>query len=212
MKISELKQIIREAVEEVSKEMAMEAGYIPGGTASMVARVDNNVFPFSSEDLEKMADEHKVKIYFIGDAQFGTENLRSYRVKFTAPQGQLDAFVDMLAQEDGIDFHEAAVAEADGVETPEESPTEPAPDAQEEPHDEADMSNPEESKEVELALKLKDIVNQLLAMHGKGEEDQKAPEEPSEPADEVDLEEPSEEPVKEAAKKKPAKKSKKSKK
>jgi hypothetical protein len=43
--------------------------------------------------------------------------------------------------------------------------------AQEEPHDETDLSNPEENKEVELAKKIKNLADELLTMHGvEGEE------------------------------------------
>jgi hypothetical protein len=37
---------------------------------------------------------------------------------------------------------------------------------QEEDHDETDMSNPEENKEVELAKQIKKLASELLTMHG----------------------------------------------
>lgn len=41
---------------------------------------------------------------------------------------------------------------------------------QEEEHDETDMSNPEENKEVELAKKIKELAEELLSMHGVKDE------------------------------------------
>ena len=45
---------------------------------------------------------------------------------------------------------------------------------QDEEHDETDLSNPEENREVELANKIKKLANELLSMHGvKDEEGEK---------------------------------------
>ena len=46
------------------------------------------------------------------------------------------------------------------------------PHSSDTPHDETDMSNPEESKEVELAKKMKELANELLAMHGITDEEE----------------------------------------
>jgi len=74
---------------------------------SFIASIDNTVFPFGEDELDKMAEEHHIRLRYLGDAAFGTETLRSYRVKVAcANRGQLDAFVDMLAQEDGIEFYD----------------------------------------------------------------------------------------------------------
>ena len=72
----------------------------------IAAVIDNNVFPHSSDDIEKMADQHHIHVRFVGDAAFGTETLASYRLVFSGPQGQLDSFVHGLAEENGIEFHD----------------------------------------------------------------------------------------------------------
>lgn len=94
MKKSELKSLIKEVISEVL------------GNASIVALIDNNVFPHSSDDLEKMADQYHLQVKFVGDATFGTETLAHYRLIISGPQGQLDAFVHGLAEENGIEFHD----------------------------------------------------------------------------------------------------------
>ena len=107
MKKSELKALIREVL-DVYKEDNVNNRTIEeaNGDASITARIDNNVYPMSSEELEKLADESNVGIFFLGDSTFGTSTLPSYKVKLTAPQGQLDAFVDRLAEDSGIEFYD----------------------------------------------------------------------------------------------------------
>ena len=45
------------------------------------------------------------------------------------------------------------------------------PQSQEAPHDETDLSNPEEAKEVELAIKIKTLADEILGMHGANSEE-----------------------------------------
>jgi hypothetical protein len=39
------------------------------------------------------------------------------------------------------------------------------------PHDETDLNNPEEAKEVELAIQIKALADEILGMHGTNGED-----------------------------------------
>lgn len=87
------------------------------GLPSIAAVIDNTVFPHSSEDVEEMAKKYHVNVYLVGDASFGTENLRSYRMVFSGEQGQLDAFVHGLAEENGIDLHDTKDAHKINEET-----------------------------------------------------------------------------------------------
>lgn len=82
-----------------------------GGTVSVLGVVDNDVFPHTSEELEEIAKGYGLQIRVIGDAAFGTENLKRYRIKFTGPSGQVDAFIDNVSQENGIEFNEVAPGE-----------------------------------------------------------------------------------------------------
>ena len=111
MKKSELKSIINEAVQEVIQTFKENGARNPFNVSQkneprISAVVDNNVFPMSSEDIEKKAEQYHVNVRFVGDAAFGTENLASYRLVFSGPQGQLDALVHGMAEENGIEFHD----------------------------------------------------------------------------------------------------------
>lgn len=119
---------------------------VAGEQTAVIALIDNNVFPMGSDEIETIADEHGVKMKYLRDAAFGTDTLKSYHVKFSGESGQLDSFVDRLAQEDGIEFRDTKLEES---------------------HDETDMNNPEEKREVELAKKAKAAAEEILKMHGK---------------------------------------------
>lgn len=93
MKKSELKSIINEVISETMRDVVR-----------VVARVNNKVFPYAGEELEKLANKHHIGMKFIGDAEFGTETLTSYRILFFGPSGEIDAFVHNLAEEKGIEF------------------------------------------------------------------------------------------------------------
>jgi hypothetical protein len=104
--------------DEVAIEQAQDGKYLvmnadglfenatAGGKSAVIARIDNTVFPLGEDQIEKAAEDWGIMMRYIGDAAFGTDTLKAYRVKFVAAQGQLDSFVDMLAQEEGIDFAE----------------------------------------------------------------------------------------------------------
>jgi hypothetical protein len=115
------------------------------------ATVQNNVYPITSEEIETVVKKYGVQIKFIGDAAFGTETLRNYSFTLTGPSGQVDALVNELSEYDleqhaGIEFEDVKLEES---------------------HDETDMSNPEEKREVELAKKAKAAAEEILKMHGK---------------------------------------------
>ena len=120
---------------------------VSGQNVAYIAHVDNTVYPMTGDEIAAIIDSHKgVKMKWIGDAAFDTETLRNYRFKISGPTGEIDSLVDELSQENGIDFQNAKLGES---------------------HDETDMSNPEEKREVELAKKAKEAANAILKMHGK---------------------------------------------
>ena len=110
------------------------------------ATVQNNVYPMSEQEIESVVKKYGVKIKFIGDAAFDTSTSNSYSFTLTGPSGQVDALVNELAEENGIEFQDSKLEES---------------------HDETDMSNPEEKREVELAKKAKAAAEEILKMHGK---------------------------------------------
>jgi hypothetical protein len=116
-----------------------------GGNVSVKATVENNVYPITSDEIEAVVKKYGVQIKFLGDAAFGTETLRNYSFTLTGPSGQVDALVSELSEEDGVRFQDSNLEE----------------------HDETDMSNPEEKREVELAKKAKAAADEILKMHGK---------------------------------------------
>jgi hypothetical protein len=116
-----------------------------GGNVSVKATVENNVYPITSDEIEAVVKKYGVQIKFLGDAAFGTETLRNYSFTLTGPSGQVDALVSELSEEDGIRFQDSNLEE----------------------HDETDMNNPEEKREVELAKKAKAAADEILKMHGK---------------------------------------------
>jgi hypothetical protein len=84
----------------------LKEGVAVDGQASVAAIIDNNIFPHTSEELEKMAEQYHLHVRYVGDAEFGTDTMASYRLVFSGPQGQLDAFVHGIAEEKGIEFHD----------------------------------------------------------------------------------------------------------
>lgn len=124
-----------------------------GGTITVKANVQNNVYPMTSEEIEAAVKKYGVQIKFLGDAAFGTSTSDSYSFTLTGPSGQVDALVDKLSEDNGIEFQDATLKE----------------------HDETDLSNPEEKREVELANQIKKLAAELLSMHGaEGEESEKS--------------------------------------
>lgn len=118
-----------------------------GGNVSVKATVENNVYPMSEQEIEAVVKKHGVQIKFLGDAAFDTETLSNYSFTLTGPSGQVDSAVEELSDEgNGIDFEDVKLEES---------------------HDETDMNNPEEKREVELAKKAKAAAAEILKMHGK---------------------------------------------
>ena len=55
-------------------------------------------------------EKYQLEIRYVGDAQFGTDNMRSYRAIISGQQGQLDAFVHAISEENGIEFRDVGSA------------------------------------------------------------------------------------------------------
>lgn len=122
-----------------------------GGNVSVKATVENNVYPMSEQEIEAVVKKHGIQIKFLGDAAFDTETLSNYSFTLTGPSGQVDSAVEELSDEgNGIDFEDAKLEERD-----------------EKKHNEKNMNNPEEKREVELAKKAKAAAAEILKMHGK---------------------------------------------
>lgn len=118
-----------------------------GENITVKAAVENNVYPITSDEIESVVKKYGVQIKFLGDAAFGTETLSNYSFTLTGPSGQVDSAVEELSDEgNGIEFQDAKLEES---------------------HDETDMNNPEEKREVELAKKAKAAAAEILKMHGK---------------------------------------------
>lgn len=118
---------------------------VSGMNVAYIANVDNTVCSLTGDEIAEIVKKHGVKMQLIGDAAFGTETLRNYKFKISGPTGEIDTLVDELAEESGIEFQDAKLEE----------------------HDETDMNNPEEKREVELAKKAKAAAEEILKMHGK---------------------------------------------
>lgn len=127
MKRSELKNIIREVVEEVMKD-----DFAPLGVANEW-RLDEKTppnFPKALHDkLLKQYSDDKSKAYATMWKIFYAKNEGNQRV------------CEMWTAWEGKNVNET--------------------------HDETDMSNPEEKREVELAKQAKDAAEKILKMHGK---------------------------------------------
>ena len=132
MKRSELKSIIREAIEEVMNEFA------PLGVAE--TRLDEKTPP----NFPKALHDKLLK-------QYKDDESKAYATMwkiFYAKDGGHKKMNEMWT---------AWEAKSKINEATEEQNAE---------HDETDLSNPEENREVELAKKIKALANDLLSMHG----------------------------------------------
>jgi len=139
MKKSELRALIREAVEEVMQEFA------PLGVAQ------EGIPGMSDTKMEKYLKKHK-----------GNKNAAfkdAWRDAISECGDPKRA--SMMVKEMWTAFENKSLNEAEEK-------------GQDEEHDETDLSNPEENREVELANKIKKLANELLSMHGvKDEEGEK---------------------------------------
>ena len=124
---------------------------VSGQNVAYIAHVDNTVYPMTGDEIAAIVQKHNVKMEWMGNAKFGKvwddERTKYYEFKISGPTGEVDALVDELSQENGIDFVPTAKLG--------------------ESHDETDMKNPEEKREVELAKKAKEAADAILKMHGK---------------------------------------------
>lgn len=123
---------------------------VSGMNVAYIVHVDNTVYPLTGDEIAAIVQKHGVKMEWMGNAKFGKvwddERTKYYEFKISGPTGEVDSLVDELSQENGIDFQNAKLGES---------------------HDETDMSNPEEKREVELAKKAKEAADAILKMHGK---------------------------------------------
>lgn len=130
MKRSELKQLIREAVEEVMQEFA------PLGVAE---GIPSSVRSAAEKAGGKPTDYKQAWKNFY--AQHGDAGKASKQVK------------EMWMALESKSLNEEKEMNQD------------------EEHDETDLSNPEENREVELANKIKALADELLGMHGVKDEE-----------------------------------------
>lgn len=149
-------------------ENKKEVNEVSSGKGKLKANVENDVTSLAPADLEKIADEYNLVTKFHGMLQFGLsadEFVKRYTVEFTGDIGQLDAFMNRIIddQGDAIEFQDVVPVNSVNEED--------ASADQDAEHDETDLSNPEENKEVELANQIKSLADQLLAMHGAGSEE-----------------------------------------
>lgn len=133
MKRSELKEIIREAVEELMKE-----DFAPMGVADE-GKLDENMPPLPKKMYAALEKKHK------GDKDAVAK----------------DAWQLFYAKQKG---HKKVNEMWTAWETESVQETSKEQNAE---HDETDMNNPEEKREVELAKKAKDAADKILKMHGK---------------------------------------------
>lgn len=130
MKRSELKQLIREAVEEVMQEFAPlgVAEGIPSSVRSAAEKAGGEPKDYK-QAWKNFYAQH-------GDAKKATKQVK-----------------EMWIASESKSLNEAEEMD------------------QNEKHDETDLSNPEENREVELANKIKALANELLGMHGVKDEE-----------------------------------------
>jgi len=125
---------------------------VSGMNVAYIAHVDNTVYPMTGDEIADIVQKHGVKIEWMGNAKYGKvwddERTKHYEFKISGPTREVDSLVDELSEENGIDFQNAKLAE----------------------HDETDMSNPEEKKEVGIVKKMKKHVDAFLKMHGQLDE------------------------------------------
>jgi hypothetical protein len=141
MNRSELKQIISEAVEEVMKEFS------PLGVAEMqLNEKAPPKFPKKLHDkLLKQYKDDKSKAY-----------ATMWKLFYAKKKGHKKVN-EMWTAFEGAGYLGENKKSNQGV-------------GEQEDHDETDMSNPEENKEVELAKQIKKLASELLSMHGAEED------------------------------------------
>lgn len=150
MKRAQLKQLIRETVEEVMNEFA------PMGVADE-GRLDEKTPPNFPRALEK-------KLL----AQYKDKPQKAYATMWTIHNAKNEGnerVCEMWMAWENKSVNEAKEAD------------------QNEEHDETDLTNPEEAREVELANKIKKLAAELLTMHGAGEDEESAEKSEEEGAD-----------------------------
>lgn len=158
MKKSELKALIREAVEEMTNKLT------PMDSVEPVGSLDESGPPnFPKKMRAKIIARYKKKYPHdeerANKAAFGT----MWKIFYAKKKGHKKINEMWTAYEDkAINEEESKDNEAD----------------QEEEHDETDLSNPEEQREVDLAIQIKQLAKELLAMHGADRTD--GAEEPNE--------------------------------
>jgi len=139
MKKSELRALIREAVEEVMQEFA------PLGVAEKQQLQEKSPPDFPKALHDKLLKQYKGE----EDKAYAT----MWKIFYAKKNGH------KKIEEMWTAFENKSLNEAEEK-------------GQDEEHDETDLSNPEENREVELANKIKALANELLGMHGvNGEED-----------------------------------------
>lgn len=144
MKNSELKMLIREVVKEAMSEFA------PHGVAETDG-LEEGIPPEVRKSAEKAGGEP-------------TDYAKAFR-KYYAQTGDVKEARRMVKEM----WLQTATNKKNEVDDMSQDDVEMDQDAE---HDETDMSNPEENKEVELAKQIKSLADQLLAMHGVGAEDE----------------------------------------
>jgi hypothetical protein len=134
MKRSELKQIIREVVEEVMKD-----DFAPLGVADE-SRLDEKTPPnFPKKLHDKILNQYK------GEEEKAYATM--WKIFYEKEKGH------KKVNEMWTAWETESVQEISKEQNAE--------------HDETDMSNPEEKREVELAKQAKDAAEKILKMHGK---------------------------------------------
>lgn len=140
MKRSELKQLIREAVEEVMQEFA------PLGVAEK-----QQLHEKSPPDFPKALHDKLLK-------QYKGEEEKAYATMWKIFYAKKNG--NKRVDEMWTAWENKSVNEAE----------EGGSEEQNAEHDETDLSNPEENREVELANKIKALADELLGMHGVKDE------------------------------------------
>lgn len=160
MKKTELRNLVREAIEEVMKEFA------PLGVADE-SRLDEKAPPHFPRALEK-----KLLAQYKDTPQKAYATM--WKIHKAKNEGNERVCEMWTAWENKKD--ENSSSEVD--------------------HDETDLNNPEEKKEVDLAKQIKKLADQLLSMHGV--EDDESEEDSDESGDtEVDIDDSDEEDIEE---------------
>lgn len=135
MKRSELKDIIRESVQEVLKEFA------PLGVAE--TRLDERTPPNFPKALhDKLLKQYK------GEEEKAYATM--WKLFYAKDKGHKKVD-EMWTAYESKSLNEAT-------------------DSQSADHDETDLTNPEEAKEVDIARQIHDLVKKFLSIHGVGEE------------------------------------------